>query len=49
MTTEVIAKRGSRSRPGAGIVEFEHKAFNQTGDLVAICRRNAFVRRKLCP
>src|SRR5437870_9356064 len=31
VTTEVMARRVSRSRPDAGIVEFEHKAFNQTG------------------
>src|SRR4249920_3164358 len=43
VTTEVTAKRASRSRPNAGIVEFEHKAFNQTGDMVAICRRQVFV------
>lgn len=45
-TSEVIGKRESKSRPDAGIVEFEHKAFNQHGDLVAICRRQAFMRRK---
>lgn len=46
VTTEVVGKRESKSRAGAGIVEFEHKAFNQNGDLVAICRRQAFMRRK---
>jgi acyl dehydratase len=45
VTTEVASKRLSKSRPDAGIVEFEHKAFNQTGDLVAICRRQVMVRR----
>ncbi|WP_306030789.1 MaoC family dehydratase [Stappia sp. MMSF_3263] len=45
-TTEVISKRESKSRPGAGIVEFEHKAFNQHDQLVAICRRQAFMRKK---
>jgi acyl dehydratase len=44
VTTEVMAKRVSRSRPTAGIVEFEHKAFNQEGVLVAVCRRQAFIR-----
>ena len=47
VSTEVLGKRESRSRPDAGIVEFEHKAFNQTGDLVAICRRQVMVRLKL--
>jgi acyl dehydratase len=46
VTTEVAAKRLSKSRPDAGIVEFEHKAFNQTGDLVAICKRQVMVRLK---
>ena len=46
VTTEVVGKRESRSRPDAGIVEFEHKAFNQKDELVAICRRQAFMRRR---
>lgn len=45
-TTEVVSKRRSKSRPDAGIVEFEHKAFNQVGDMVAICRRQVMVRLK---
>ncbi|PTW61631.1 acyl dehydratase [Breoghania corrubedonensis] len=44
--TQVLSKRESRSRPDAGIVEFEHKAFNQKGDLVAVCRRQAFMKKK---
>jgi acyl dehydratase len=46
VTTEVVSKRESKSRPDAGIVEFEHKAFKQTGDMVAVCRRQVFVRKK---
>ncbi|MBZ0217403.1 MAG: MaoC family dehydratase [Fimbriimonadaceae bacterium] len=45
-TTEVMAKRESKSRADAGIVDFEHKAFNQTDNLVAICRRQAFMRKR---
>ena len=44
--TEVMGKRESRSRLDAGIVEFEHRAFNQNDELVAICRRQAFMRRR---
>ncbi len=44
--TTVVSKRESRSRPDAGLVEFEHKAFNQDGVEVAICRRQAFMRRR---
>jgi MaoC like domain len=43
--TEVMAKRESRSRADAGIVEFHHSAFNQQGELVAECRRQAFMRK----
>ena len=46
VTTEVMDKRESRSRPDAGIVEFEHKAFNQHDALVAVCRRQAFMKRR---
>jgi acyl dehydratase len=46
VTTQVISKRESRSRPDAGIVEFEHKAFNQDDVLVAVCRRQAFMKRR---
>lgn len=43
--TEVLAKRESRSRADAGLVEFHHRAYNQHGDLVADCRRQAFMRK----
>jgi acyl dehydratase len=42
--TTVKSKRQSRSRPNAGIVEFEHEALNQRGEVVAICRRAAFMK-----
>lgn len=45
-TTKVLSKRESRSRPDAGIVEFEHTAFNQRDEVVAVCKRNAFMKRK---
>lgn len=44
--TEIIALRESRSRPNAGIVTFEHRAYNQHGDLVAICRRTGLQLRR---
>jgi acyl dehydratase len=46
VTTEVLGKRESKSRPNAGIVEFEHKAFKQTSDMVAICRRQVMVLKR---
>src|SRR5690606_9422085 len=33
--TEVVSVRDSTSKPDRGIVEFEHRAYNQHGDLVA--------------
>jgi acyl dehydratase len=41
--TEVVAKRESRSRPGTGIVTFEHRGYNQDGELVCRCRRQALM------
>ena len=43
-TTEVLSKRESKTRPGEGIVEFLHRAYNQDGKLVAECRRQALIR-----
>jgi acyl dehydratase len=45
-STEVISKRESKSRAGAGIVEFHHRAYNQDNKLVAECRRQAFMRMR---
>lgn len=36
----------SKSRADVGIVEFEHVAINQRGEQVAICRRNALMKRR---
>ena len=44
--SEVVAVRESESRPDAGIVELQHRAFNQHGKLVAECRRQAFMRKR---
>jgi acyl dehydratase len=41
--TEVVDARPSRSRPGQGIVTFEHRAFNQRGDLVCRAVRQALM------
>jgi acyl dehydratase len=46
VTTEVIGKRESNSRPGAGIVEFLHRAYNQDDKLVAECHRQVFMRMR---
>ncbi|UCI31963.1 MaoC family dehydratase [Mesorhizobium sp. B4-1-4] len=44
--TAVLSVRESKSRPDAGLVEFEHLCFRQDGTLVATCRRTALMRRK---
>jgi acyl dehydratase len=44
--TKVLSLRESKSRPDAGIVEFEHTALKQTGEIVAVCKRTAFMRKK---
>ena len=37
--SEVIDKRESKSRPNTGIVWFEHRGYNQKGELIAIAKR----------
>jgi acyl dehydratase len=44
--TEVLELRDSRSRPDNGIVIFEHRAFNQNDELVAVCKRTALMHRR---
>lgn len=43
--TRVVSIRDSQSRPEAGLVEFEHTCLNQSGEVVAVCRRTALMRR----
>ena len=45
----VVAARASKSRPDAGIVTFRHAAFNQQGQLVANCERQALMKRRPAP
>jgi acyl dehydratase len=44
--TRVVSLRESKSRPMAGIVVFEHKGINQRGDVVCLCTRSAFMRKR---
>ena len=46
MRTKVVSRRESKSRPNAGIVEFEHTAHNQRGETVARCLRQSLLFRK---
>lgn len=43
--SEVVAARASRSRPEAGLVEFEHRAFNQRDVLVCRAHRTGLMHR----
>lgn len=43
--TRVEDMRESRSRPGAGIIVFEHQALNQHGELVCQCLRTALINK----
>jgi len=43
--TEVKAARESKSRPTQGIITFVHRAYNQSGDLVAFCERAALMHK----
>ena len=44
--TEIMEKRESRSRPGAGVVFFEHRATNQRAELVARISRAGLMHKK---
>jgi acyl dehydratase len=44
--TEVVEARESKSRPEAGIVVFEHRAYNQRGQLVCQARRTGLMHRR---
>jgi acyl dehydratase len=44
--TVVASIRDSKSRPDAGLVELEHRAINQRGEIVAECRRTALMKRR---
>jgi acyl dehydratase len=44
--SEVVDLRPSRSRPGSGIVTFEHRALNQRGEIVCSCLRMALLKGK---
>ena len=46
VSTKVIAKRESRTKPDRGIVTFEHRGINQRGEIVCVCERGAMMQRK---
>ncbi len=46
VSTRVVDKRESKSKPDRGIVTFEHTATNQRGELVCSCVRGAMMMRQ---
>ena len=44
--SEVVALRESGSRPNAGIVTWEHRAINQSGETVCTFKRSALLLKK---
>jgi acyl dehydratase len=42
----VLERRESKKRPDAGVVIFEHRAYNQRQELVASCRRVALMKKQ---
>lgn len=44
--TEVLSKRESKSRPNAGIVEFESRGYNQRDELVVVFKRTGLMMKK---
>lgn len=44
--SEAMNVRESKSKPDRGIVEFEHRALNQHGALVARCRRQVMILKR---
>ena len=46
VTSTVIDRRPSRSKPDRGIVTFEHVGTNQRGQIVCSCQRGAMMMRR---
>lgn len=46
VTTEVVDRRESRSKPDRGIVTFEHQGINQRDELVCRCTRGAMMMKR---
>ena len=44
--TVVLSKRESRSRPDAGLIEFQHTGLNQKDEVVATCKRIGLMRKR---
>ena len=47
VSSTVVDRRESRTKPDRGIVTFEHVGKNQRGEIVCSCRRGAMMLRRL--
>lgn len=45
-STEIVSVRESQSRSDVGIVEFYHRGYKQTGQLIVECRRQAMIYKR---
>jgi acyl dehydratase len=48
-STEVVEMRGSKSRPGQGIVTFRHELTNQRGEIALSMLRTVLLRKRPAP
>ena len=46
VTTEVVHRRESKTKPDRGIVTFQHTGLNQRGEVVCSCTRGAMMMRR---
>ena len=46
LTTEVIGKRESKTKPDRGVVHFIHRAINQRNEVVCECTRKAMMLKQ---
>jgi acyl dehydratase len=46
VSSQVVDRRESRSKPDRGVVTFEHRGVNQRGETVCVCRRGAMMMRR---
>ncbi len=46
VTTRVVDKRESRSKPDRGVVTFEHQGINQRNEVVCSCTRGAMMMKR---
>lgn len=44
--TKIVSIRESRSKPDRGVVEMEHTAYNQHGNVVAKCLRQTMIQKR---